>query len=873
MQLAPNKKRLFHALPCVTPDWIVQSAIQGVRLNPRDFSIKAGDRAQLGRHTYNQARPDQPDGASPTVPDTSGDTDKGSGSGGDSDNTTGDARSETRRVIEARADAEAWNTTEEGGSVEDHPTTDIGTTVSGEEGVDTQPAEPVTMVYTIPLAVLARSKKVNRRRNRLLRGCAAITRHQDRQCISETRTKYGMVVGEPTDEISEYAASLRSVEAAKNLLDGVDLGETEGVADTSGTKSVPEGGQKKEGEAGSLGLDGQGFSVQDFYKKSRLSKLGAYKQDAIDFLSTQTARGPVPSLPPGARDRIYFHADLDCFFVQASILALPPEERGAYLNRPVFVSHSTSAGSADVSSCNYPARASGVKNGMWLKQALELCPTAVVVPYAYDTYKAVSRRFYRVLAALSSAVEPVSCDEAYIDVTGLYRHYFGGDQTPGETDPSATSDTVPDADQAMALAKRLRETVERVTGIQCSVGAGPSLLCARVATKQAKPNGAAYLSKRETAQCLAGQPPSALPGVGPSITRRLDEAGIKTCGQLARMDLTQAKAILGPKQGVTLMENANGHSDRVFSAVGVNRPKKAPKQVSVHLNWGVRVTSMQEASEYVASLSRELDTRMAGLTGKRLTLTLNMRAPGEDVNCAKHLGCGRTVAYPVACAVDKAKTTSQMGQDLLNEIYPQLGNVEFGICDLRGLEMRYANVRLRTDPKAAKARAEKRRAMHEKMAAKSLRAKANPDNSLKGVSSDFLADLPKALRQEVLCNVELHLSADRHIGTLGEHAPPPTSPPTEMSPSPPPPKRGAKDGAEGVDVFPSVAKTSEDETTRAIQRRLAEVALMPMSIRPTLKRALLARALQDGHMSAVYTLALDPDVGAAAASALLARWG
>ena len=125
---------------------------------------------------------------------------------------------------------------------------------------------------------------------------------------------------------------------------------------------------------------------------------------------------------------------------------------------------------ADVASCNYTARSFGLRNGMWLREAVRLCPGLVTLPYEFEVYSAISKQFYEVIRGVSSQIQAVSCDECYVKLSGLVEDKF-------------------------RFMQELKGKIREQTGLSCTVGLGDTLVQARVATKLGKPNGALYLDK------------------------------------------------------------------------------------------------------------------------------------------------------------------------------------------------------------------------------------------------------------------------------------------------------------------------------------------------------------------------------------------
>jgi nucleotidyltransferase/DNA polymerase involved in DNA repair len=391
-----------------------------------------------------------------------------------------------------------------------------------------------------------------------------------------------------------------------------------------------------------------GFFAQ-FFSQSRLHHLSAWRSGLASWLASSEflaevhalgGLGPAPESPKSASTgtdlplgRVIFHCDLDCFFATASLLAHPNVSRKA----PVAICHSRSgsfASSSDVSACNYAARARGVRNGIWLGEARKLCPELVVLPYEFELYARVSRRVYLQFARVTAAVNPVSCDEAHLDVTGL-----------------ASS-----REAYLQLADRLRASVLNATDCEMSVGIGPSLLLARLALRIAKPDGAAALWEPEDARPVTDAAPlTIIPGIGPAVAAKLagllPPGGEPTCG-LARRVLDERTLVetVGPTIGAQIFHALRGLDTRQLATAAWVRgddedagPKTLTRRsVAVVVNWGVRLASQDHALAFVRGLAMELSGRMrrVGVAARHFTLKVNVRAPDAPVMPAKNGGAG-----------------------------------------------------------------------------------------------------------------------------------------------------------------------------------------------------------------------------------------
>jgi DNA polymerase-4 len=231
--------------------------------------------------------------------------------------------------------------------------------------------------------------------------------------------------------------------------------------------------------------------------------------------------------------RTILHADLDAFY--ASVEQLDNAElRG----KPVVVGGSPE-GRGVVAAASYEARRFGVRSAMPMSRALRLCPGAVRVPPRFDRYAAISRRVMAIFRALSPLVEPLSLDEAFLDVSGWVR----------------------DGADPERIGRELKDEVRKATGLTLSVGIGSNKSVAKIASDLKKPDGLVFLPPGTEAVFLAPMPVRALWGVGPKTEAVLARAGIRTIADLARRSAADARRLLG-SGGDFLHDMANGIDDR-----------------------------------------------------------------------------------------------------------------------------------------------------------------------------------------------------------------------------------------------------------------------------------------------------------------------
>ena len=405
--------------------------------------------------------------------------------------------------------------------------------------------------------------------------------------------------------------------------------------------------------------------VSDYYTHSRLHHLSKWSTELKQFTCKTLPRMTQkrPKLPArvslrGHRKRLIAHVDLDCFFVSVSLRDRPhlkgcpvavchaklPKEKAQNQQNdqqdvprndtqcnqspgpPPPDGESAGAGGgclpqhllksmSDVASCSYEARDAGVHNGMFVGQALKLCPKLQLLPYEFDKYHKVSKLFYTVLMSHSACLEAVSCDEAYIELT----------------------DYVPSVVEAEKVVQEIRDEVKEATGCTVSAGVAHNMLLARMATRIAKPNGQYFLSEDKVYVFLGSQKVRDLPGVGYSTALKFREAGVETCAQLRQLSLSRLKSDFGSKTGEMLYNYCRGRDDRELKLVSER------KSISVDLNYGIRFQSLSDAENLLKNLSEELGRRAveAGVLGGTLTLKLMVRRLDAPTETRKYLGHGR----------------------------------------------------------------------------------------------------------------------------------------------------------------------------------------------------------------------------------------
>jgi DNA polymerase IV len=229
-------------------------------------------------------------------------------------------------------------------------------------------------------------------------------------------------------------------------------------------------------------------------------------------------------------ERVILHVDLDAFFA-----AVEQRDRPELRGRPVIVGGSDPTQRGVVSAASYEARRFGVHSAMPLRTALRLCPQGVFLPVSGRKYQAVSREVMAILRRFTPLVQPISIDEAFLDVTGS-RALFGD----GE-----------------AIARRIKATIHDEVGLTASVGVATTKLVAKIASDLRKPDGLVVVPPGEEASFLAPLPISRLWGVGEKTAAALREFGVVTIGDLAALPPEPLVRRFG-RHGASLVERAQG---------------------------------------------------------------------------------------------------------------------------------------------------------------------------------------------------------------------------------------------------------------------------------------------------------------------------
>ncbi|MFD7445853.1 DNA polymerase IV [Streptomyces sp. NPDC059909] len=286
------------------------------------------------------------------------------------------------------------------------------------------------------------------------------------------------------------------------------------------------------------------------------------------------------------------HLDMDAFFAAAE-QAAKPSLRG----KPVIVGGLGPRGV--VATASYEARRFGVHSAMPMAQARRLCPNAAYLVPRFSLYRSVSDQVMELLGTLSPLVEPLSLDEAFVDLEA------GG--------------TAQDSRSAREAGERLRRDILAVTGLTGSVGLAGSKMLAKIASEQAKPDGLVLIEPGTERELLGPMPVRTLPGVGPATGEHLRRAGMTTVADLAEAGEDELVRLLGKAHGAALFRMAVGHDDRPVVA------ERDAKSVSVEDTFDVDLHDRVRIRLEVERLADRCVRRLRGSGHSGRTIVLKVR--------------------------------------------------------------------------------------------------------------------------------------------------------------------------------------------------------------------------------------------------------
>jgi len=284
--------------------------------------------------------------------------------------------------------------------------------------------------------------------------------------------------------------------------------------------------------------------------------------------------------------RKIIHLDMDAFYASVEVLD-NPELKG----KPVIVRGSRKRGV--VSSASYEARKFGIHSAQPMAKAMRLCPQGIFLPVRMRRYKEVSDQVFEIFHRFTPLVEPLSIDEAFLDVTGSTQLF-------GEPE---------------AIAKKIKKSVKEEIGLTVSAGVAPSKLIAKIASDLNKPDGLTVVPPEKVKEFLEPLPIEKLWGVGRETQKTLSLLGVGTIGELSRLPLEILEAKFG-KHGAELHLLSRGIDESEV------QPEREVKSISREETYEEDIYDLEMTKRELLLLAFKVarNLRAKGLAGKRVTL-------------------------------------------------------------------------------------------------------------------------------------------------------------------------------------------------------------------------------------------------------------
>ncbi|MGC8675970.1 MAG: DNA polymerase IV [Candidatus Micrarchaeia archaeon] len=326
--------------------------------------------------------------------------------------------------------------------------------------------------------------------------------------------------------------------------------------------------------------------------------------------------------------RIILLVDMDYFFAACEELR-KPEIRG----KPVVVGANpkNGLGRGVVSTCNYPARKYGIHSGMPISMAYRLKPDAVFLPVDDAYYESVSKNVMAIIKSHADRFEQASIDEAFADVSKSAQSY----------------------EDALEIAKKIKNEIKEKLGLPCSIGIGPNKLIAKMACEAAKPEGIKLVKEEDAKAFVAEMPVEKLYGVGKKTAAKLLAEGYKTVGDLANASIMRLVEEFGA-YGTELHNSANGidygEVQENYEVKSIGREKTFEKDTD----------NMQTLSNEIREQAKEIagEIKRQGLAFTTITIKLRYSNFDEHIK-------SKTINY----ASDSEADIAKFAIELLNDSY------------------------------------------------------------------------------------------------------------------------------------------------------------------------------------------------------------
>ena len=287
---------------------------------------------------------------------------------------------------------------------------------------------------------------------------------------------------------------------------------------------------------------------------------------------------------------LVMHVDMDAFFA-----AIEQRDHAEYRGRPVIVGGLSGRGV--VSTCSYEARRFGVHSAMAMERAKALCPQGIFVAGDYAHYRAVSRQIFSIFSRYSPVVEPLSVDEAFLDLAGL-THIMRAPKDYGA---------------------RLKADILREVGLVASVGIAPNKFLAKIASDLEKPDGLVVIEPKDVLRVLAPLPVTRIWGVGKKTAQQLSLLRIRTIGELRAVPPPRLAERVGARMAAHLLALARGEDDRPVEA------EREMKSIGREHTFPADIAPGEKAEQALLALAGEVGARLRRAEVRARTIQLKVR--------------------------------------------------------------------------------------------------------------------------------------------------------------------------------------------------------------------------------------------------------
>ena len=300
---------------------------------------------------------------------------------------------------------------------------------------------------------------------------------------------------------------------------------------------------------------------------------------------------------PAEEQRRIIHVDMDAFYAAIEQRDFPEK----YAGEPIAVGGTPPRGV--VQTASYEARPYGVHSAQPAVEADRQCPGLIFVPPRMEVYQEESRRIREILRRYTDLIEPLSLDEAYLDVTD-----------PKKGPPSGT-----------LIARRIRKEIYEETGLTASAGVGPSKFVAKVASDQDKPDGLTVVEPEEQMEFIAGLPIGDFHGIGPVTEEKMQEMGIETGADLQETSEKTLRRRFG-KRGGHFKKLAMGNDDRHVN------PDRERKSVGAERTFSDDTSDPEEMLSRLEPIAERVSGRLENAGRKGRTVTLKLKSHNHEVS-------------------------------------------------------------------------------------------------------------------------------------------------------------------------------------------------------------------------------------------------